>query len=277
MKRLLILLLAFNTFATAQPVRRATGWASTSGGIQYQVPVPISEWGHVTQGIIYVPQDKPLPNKKWPVILFFHGVGEAGTDPSRLLSQGLPAAIVKAEPYGILNKDTVKFIVLSLLDQYFSPPVAWFPYALEWLKRSYPIDTNYVYVTGLSAGGMNSFNTALLYPNKIAAAAPMSMSGYDAALTGTYKLPTWFFVGKDDTQYRGFTEGALKAINSPVEKLTMYPGAHCCWESQYTPELFTWFLANSKAPATPPVEPPARRVVSTITYYSDSTYSIKKE
>src|SRR5205807_1392470 len=53
------------------------------------VTVPITAWGTTANGYVYIPHDYAV-QKSCPVVIFFHGVGEAGTDPTKLLNQGLP-------------------------------------------------------------------------------------------------------------------------------------------------------------------------------------------
>jgi dienelactone hydrolase len=255
-KTLLFSILLFHFVANAQ-------------GPQQLVDVTYDAWpGATVKGWLYLPTDYNSSSKKYPVVFFFHGVGEAGSNPYLLLNQGIPNLIANGmRPDNITNPADGKqysFIVLSVQHWSWSPNPNWLPYELAWLKQNYRVDTNRVYVTGLSAGGQTSYSATILNDNVsrlIAAAAPMSPAQvwpYDPSLIGLNKIKTWFFSGNVDggytvnaTQYS--TDCNLLYPNS--SKLNIYSGGHCCWNNFYTPSwhdastglsIWEWMLTNER-------------------------------
>jgi dienelactone hydrolase len=244
-------------------------FTATAQGPQQLVDVQIDSWpGATAKGWLYLPADYSTSTKNYPVVFFYHGVGEAGTDPYLLLNQGIPNLIANGmRPDNITNPVDGKqysFIVISVQHWSWSPQPVWLPYELAWLKQNYRIDTNRIYVTGLSAGGQTSYSTTIVNDNVsrlIAAAAPMSPAQvwpYDPSLIAQNKIKTWFFAGNIDG---GYTLNATNYFNDcnteypNSSKLSIYSGGHCCWNSFYTPtwhdpstglSIWEWMLTNER-------------------------------
>jgi predicted esterase len=236
-------------------------------GPQQLVNVPVSPWG-TKSGWLYLPQDYNTTTKRYPVVFFYHGIGEAGTNPYSVLNQGIPKLIAEGmRPDNIINPgdgQAYSFIVLSVQDQWWSPDPNWLPYELAWLKQNYRIDTNRVYVTGLSAGGQTSFGTIVTNPaisSLIAAAVPMSpatLSSYDPSLVNQNNIETWFFAGNSDGTFT--TNAATYSTQCNTQypgssRLNMYTGGHCCWNTYYNINwndpasglsIWEWMLLNRR-------------------------------
>ena len=264
MKNLLTLLLVFSCiFVYAQ-------------GPQIAVTVPTaskSRWGYqnpaTEQGWLYLPADYGSTTKRYPVVLFYHGSGK--TDLNSLLTQGLTQVIAQGmRPDNIVSpKDglSYSFIVLSLLDPTnWSPDAATLPSALRWLTTNYRINTDMVYVTGLSAGGTESLYTVISNDSiskLVAAAAPMStppsVDTTNFNLLNTYKIKTWFFAGTTDS----YTAQGSVVYNRVANRvypgsstLTLFNAGHCCWNPYYDinykdpvlgVSIWQWFLTNAKS------------------------------
>jgi hypothetical protein len=225
-------------------------------GPQQLVDVPYDSWaGATVKAWLYLPADYATSTRKYPVVFYYHGLGEAGNNPYSVLTQGLPKLISEGmRPDNVVNPvdgQPYSFIVLSAQHWSWSPNPLWLPYQLEWLKQNYRIDTNRVYVTGLSAGGQQSYGTASQYDHVsklIAAAVPMSPAQvwpYNPTLVGQYKIKTWFFSGNSDG---GYTQNAINYNNDcnsqlpSSSRLNIYSGGHCCWT--------TYYNTNWRDPAT---------------------------
>ncbi len=239
-------------------------------GPQLLVNVDYDSWpGATVPGWIYLPADYGTTTKEYPVVFFYHGVGEAGTNPYTLLNQGLPNLIANGmRPDNIINPvdgKSYSFIVLSVQHWSWSPNPNWLPYEVQWLKRNYRIDTNRLYVTGLSAGGQSTFNAIVnntTTSRMIAAAVPMSPAGvgaYDATLVNTNKIETWFFAGNADGSYTANATQYYSDCNLQYpgsSHLNLYSGGHCCWNTFYNTawhdpvtslSVWEWMLSNQKA------------------------------
>jgi predicted peptidase len=215
-----------------------------------QVAVKIPATHAVTNALLYLPWDYDISGKKYPLICFFHGMGEAGlggADLNSLASQGLPGVIKQNHPpYSVSSKgDTTWFIVLSIQASWFSPTPETMIQGISSLINGYHlrIDGNRIYPTGLSAGGQQSLYSIMNYPSKFPAAVIMS----PAAAIVSSKVDSfahnhvWFFQGtSDQTVSPSNSYNSNKWINekySGHSRLTKYNGGHCCWMTYYDP---TW-------------------------------------
>jgi len=204
------------------------------------------------EGIEYVNYLLFLPSnyyvkvtKKWPLILFLHGRGERGSDIDLVKKHGIPK---------LVEEDTdFPFIVVSPQcpeDQFWSPSVL--KKLLDHVCQKLRVDTNRIYLTGLSMGGYGTWSTAIEYPELFAAIAPICGGGDPNRLCRLQDMPIWVFHGAKDTTvpYEKSVEmvEALKNCNGNV-KFTLYPELeHDCWTQTYqNPELYQWFLEQTKA------------------------------
>jgi predicted peptidase len=69
---------------------------------------------------------------------------------------------------------------------------------LDSLIQALPVDTNRLYVTGLSMGGFGTWDLISRYPHKFAAAIPMSGGGDTTQVSKFRHLPVWDFHGEKD-------------------------------------------------------------------------------
>jgi predicted peptidase len=187
----------------------------------------------------------------WPTILFLHGRGESGDDPSAVMRQGLPAYVAQQPVF--------PFIVIAPQ----CPWGTWWPELAESLTKMldacverFPVDPERLYLTGLSMGGFGTWYLAAILPRRFAAIAPICGGGYGfhgfpqrvCALRDT---PVWAFHGaKDDVVPVSASEdmvSALRECGGEVQ-LTIYPEAgHDSWTNTYTnPELYRWFLQHPR-------------------------------
>lgn len=251
---------------------------------------PYTEWGHTMPAFFTTPSDYDAnPTKKYPVILFFHGKGEAGTDINRVLGNFLPAKakagdIIGTTPAGIQEK----FIVVGGQDQYWSPYPPNFRKAYEYIVSTYKlrVDPNRIYATGLSAGGQTSLMYGCFdssFVGKVAAIASLSPAAIEEkvkpnlALMGKAGTPVWFWSGSTDTHFTDNAKAYTKAINDAAGKVvastTVFTGGHCCWNNVYSGSvkikgmngqdlsLYDWLLQFSLG-TTPDPEVPKKYIFS---------------
>ena len=196
--------------------------------------------------LLFLPEDYGKEDKKWPVIVFLHGAGECGTDLNVVKKHG-PPKIVE-------TKKDFPFIVVSPQAPNFK--TAWnvetLNALLEEVLSKYKVDTDRVYLTGLSMGGGGTWMWALASPERFAAIVPIC--GYKNDPTEAAKLknmPVWAFHGdKDKAVPLSKSEvmvKALKDVGGNV-KLTVYPGVgHDSWTETYNnPDLYRWLLEQKR-------------------------------
>jgi predicted peptidase len=212
---------------------------------------------------VFVP-DNWTPNKKWPVILFLHGVGERGDDGLAQTDLGMGSAI---------RMNRSRFPAIVVMPQC-RKNVWWIDSpmddvamaALAQAEKEFQGDPRRIYLTGLSMGGYGTWHLAAKFPGKFAALVPVcggilrpelarvhspqDKKPYtDAAKKIVGNTPVWIFHGAMDdtvpvTESRRMAE-AMKALGAEV-RYTEYPGVgHDSWDKAYAePELVTWMLSK---------------------------------
>jgi predicted peptidase len=113
------------------------------------------------------------------------------------------------------------------------------------------VDTQRVYITGLSMGGFATWELLQREPEKFAAAMPICGGG-DLAFAGTLAhVPLWIFHGgADDTvqpkRSRDMAAALVAAGGQPI--YTEYPGAgHDVWGQTYSDaKVWDWLFAQKR-------------------------------
>ena len=191
--------------------------------------------------------------KRWPLILFLHGAGERGTNVWKVATHG-PTNYAGAHadfPFIIVSPQCPerqlwsKDVLLKLLDE---------------ITANYAVDTNRVYLTGLSMGGYGTWDLGLTYPEKFAAIVPICGGGQMISLLLSRRdkgpalkaLGVWAFHGGKDPvvplEESQRMVAALKKEGMQDVKLTVYPEAqHDSWTETYkNPELYEWLLSHER-------------------------------
>jgi len=203
--------------------------------------------------LIYLPRDyDSKSSKRWPLMLFLHGAGERGTNvqraaihgPLKLVKQGKDFPFIIVAPLCPEGQDWSNEPLLTLLD---------------YVTRKFAVDTNRVYLTGLSMGGYGTWRLGVAYPERFAAIVPICGGGslIDVILGGRERrglktLPVWAFHGAKDNvvpiEESERMVNALKKLGAKEVKLTVYPDAtHDSWTETYNnPELYEWLLSHSR-------------------------------
>jgi len=199
----------------------------------------------VTQYLLYLPDGYATDTaKRWPLMIFLHGSGEAGTDLNKVKAWGPPKLIEAGKKY--------PFIVVS---PQAPPNTGWqvevLRAMLNDLKQKYRVDNDRVYLTGLSMGGFGTWNYSEKFPDDLAAIAPICGGGDVAKVWQLRHMPVWCFHGaKDDVVPPASSQAMVDALKkyNPDVKFTLYPDAnHNSWEVTYNNDsLYTWLLAQKK-------------------------------
>lgn len=122
---------------------------------------------------------------------------------------------------------------------------------LDRLELDNPIDTNRLYVTGVSIGGFGSWDLISCYPHKFAAAVPIACGDDENEAPLLVNMPIWAFHGElDNLVMPSRSINLVDAVNMAGgnARLTLYPDqGHACWNYAYTdPELFRWMFSKSR-------------------------------
>jgi predicted peptidase len=194
--------------------------------------------------LLYKPEDYNKDSlRKWPLILFLHGGGERGTNLNKVKTTG-PLRFIS-------TGKKLPFIILSpqiRSEQYWDPKTV--IGLLNEIIGTMKVDTDRIYLTGLSIGGLGTWETAVKYPEKFAAIAPVSGWGDPKQLLKIRHLPVWIFHGAKDPVVPVIASIVMADTLKKYEdvKLTVYPnGQHGNWTETYNnEELYDWFLIHKR-------------------------------
>lgn len=217
---------------------------------------------------------KPLnfdSNKKYPLVLFMHGSGERGNDNKAQLIHG-SGLFTKEEN----RKKYNAFVVFPQCpsNSYWAnidyednenglgfrfkenpepmKPLKMVIQLMDSLIKSPNVDADRVYVTGLSMGGMGTFEMLYRRPDMFAAAAPIC-GGAHPKTSNHYanKIPVWVIHGSDDTvinpKYSIEMVQAIKnAGGSP--RMSLYDNTgHDSWTKAFAePDFLQWLFSKVK-------------------------------
>lgn len=202
--------------------------------------------------VLHLPRDyDPTDGKKWPLVFFFHGIGERGDDPQVLFNKALPEYLLRGG-----RLDAIMVAPQCPAGSHWVEN----PGELEKLSRfvprmleTYPADEDRVYLTGLSMGGRCCWKLALAMPDTFAAAAIVCGRTIDYDLQEIIRMPIWMFHGTLDeiTPFFNINRvlSKLSEYGHRYYKLTVYPRlGHAVWQESYAKrELYHWLLAQSRS------------------------------
>lgn len=199
-----------------------------------------------TAYLLYLPEhyaDDTI--KRWPLLLFLHGSGESGHDIEKVKAHGPPQLIEKGKRF--------PFMVVSPQSEL---PSGWdvqnLYKLLQLIKKTYRVDEDRVYATGLSMGGFGTWELAMKHPGEFAAIAPVCGGGDTADAWKLRNVPVWCFHGAlDNVVPIAGSENMVKATAryNPLVRFTIYPDKnHNSWDTTYNTSdtLYNWLLAQKK-------------------------------
>ncbi|HEY1603632.1 MAG TPA: alpha/beta hydrolase-fold protein [Pirellulales bacterium] len=194
--------------------------------------------GHSMQYRLFLPAGYGTPGAEFPLVLFLHGSGESGTDNLAQVDNHIDGLIdaTRSGPYSAFLL-APQLPTSSGFGSY--NPQDLTMQILQQVEAAYPVETNRMYITGLSMGGFGTFEYISEFPHMFAAAVPLSGGGdsspENAALTKD--VPTWIFHGDADTTVP--VADSIEMYQSLVNagghpKITIIPGGpHDIWEQIY--------------------------------------------
>lgn len=227
---------------TPVPPQDTSGFKTQQTGVTFR---KVNSPKQVTDYVLQIPASyNTEKTKRWPVIIFLHGVGERGNDLNTVKRAGLA---------GVAAKDpNFPYIVVSpqcKTDSWWDVPSLNVLY--DDVLKQYNVDPKRIYVTGLSMGGYGCWEWVAAYPAKFAAAVPVCGAGPVAKACALKDKPVWAFHNADDptVNVSGSRNmvNAIKDCGGKVIKYTENPtGGHDAWTKAYNdPALFTWLGAQT--------------------------------
>jgi len=200
-------------------------------------------FAHRMDYLLYLP-DIEAPGKGFPLMLFLHGGGERGTDLDLIKKHGPPSFLDERTDF--------PFLVIS---PQCPEEETWDPLLLLALINEisgvYFVDTNRIYVTGLSMGGTGTWDLAMAAPDKLAAIAPICGEAQVSRACEIKSIPTWVFHGaKDEVVPPSFSDKMVEALQQcgADVKYSLYEDVdHFAWVPAYRdPAFYEWMQSQKK-------------------------------
>lgn len=200
--------------------------------------------------------------RKYPLVIFLHGSGERGNDNEAQLKWGVanfatdqnmilhPAFVIAPQ-----CPEKTSWSNFSRSDMKLQPtptkPMELLIALIQQMKKTMPIDTNRIYITGLSMGGYGTYDAIQRYPRLFAAAVPVCGAGDASKAASIAHLPLWIFHGADDPAVNPaysleMFQALVKAGARPG--FTEYPEVgHFSWLHAYSdPVMIEWLFRQHK-------------------------------
>jgi len=228
------------------------------------------------------------PTKRW--VMALHGLGEIGDGSDKDLQEKL----IDNKNFANLLANCERLGWYVVMPQVVLKLNGWenihkpehINKVADYALKTYGLDPNYMYLTGLSMGGGSVWYylaSSLANASRVAAAIPIcgtfTQPG-DYSLIGKARVPVWAFHAKDDKNVNYMaTQWHVDDVNKFAPAITpkitlMSTGGHGVWSAVYNmPELYTWLAAQGRTG----VQPAPPRTVTGIDYatkllkFSDNT------
>jgi DNA-binding beta-propeller fold protein YncE/predicted esterase len=186
---------------------------------------------------------------KYPLIISLHGIGESGSDLWKVKGEGLPQILD--------GKNDFPFIVVSpqcpsSTEWYYDRTDIKINRLIDSVIARYPVDTNRIYLTGLSMGGIATLDMAIRYTYRFAAIIPIAFRtepGWN--ICALKDMPVWAFHGKLDPVIpfdvaQGVINSLISCGGNPT--FTVYPDLyHDSWTRTYANQaIYDWLLTKKK-------------------------------
>lgn len=206
------------------------------------------------------------PGEKYPLVVFLHGSGERGNDNEAQLTHGasifsnpvnmekFPAFVVfpqcpADERWAEYNK------AITFNDDSPAPTESANEKALlsliARLIDENPIDIDRLYITGLSMGGMGTFDIVCRHPELFAAAIPICGAVNPTRLPAAKDVKFRIFHGANDesvpTIWSRKAYKALRQAGADVEYIEFAGTPHDSWTPAFNrPDFLLWLFSQKK-------------------------------
>lgn len=209
-----------------------------------------------------------IKDEKYPLILFLHGAGERGSDNISQLQNGsmqftnpvnrekYPSFVVfpqcPADKYWAPSSRPEKFEKEYFpLDEEVSQPLGMVERLLSQLVSEYPIDTDRIYVIGLSMGGMGTYDIVCRNPDTFAAAVAICGAVNEQRLHQINSKTNFrLYHGDEDSVVPVFfSREAYKALKESGKRVEYFefPGVnHGSWNPAFNqPDFISWIYNHT--------------------------------
>ena len=182
---------------------------------------------------LFVPKNYH-PNKQYPLVLFMHDAGVVSNNHIETLTQGLGAVIWASDKDQSLNESFV------LAPQYnsvmtddsgaVSDDMDITVNLIKDLSAKYSIDTNRLYNTGQSMGGMISIAMNIKYPDLFAASFLVACQWNPELVKPLANKPLWIIVSEGDTKAHPGMDAITEVLSKNGATI-----ANATWNAEASP------------------------------------------
>lgn len=186
-------------------------------------------------------------NKKYPLVFFLHGAGEWGENLEDVARHGYLQRVRE-------NGEEFPFIVIAPqcpARKYWGCYTESLLAFLNFICESLPVDTERIYLTGLSMGGTGTWMLAMAAPERFAAMAPICGTGIYWFGESLVDIPIMIYHGDCD-EIVPLSE-SISMVNSVNKRggnaqiEICYGLGHNAWDVAYSGDrLMNWFLQYKK-------------------------------
>jgi len=219
------------------------------------------------------------PSKKYPLLIFLHGVGELGngtTQISLVLKNAIPK-LLNAGTFPAsftVGGEQFSFIVISPQFKSSSGIPDAIGALIDYCKQKYRVDDSRIYLTGLSMGGKTAWSFSAgtkARAEMVAAIVPVcsgaESKGEQIANVTNAHLPMWFLNNSGDpyisaTKAQQLVNSINAIMTAPKAKITIHQqSGHDAWTKSYDPNfresgmnVYEWMLSYKRggSGSTPP-------------------------
>jgi predicted peptidase len=204
--------------------------------------------------------------RKYPLVIFLHGSGERGNDNEAQLKWGVmnfasdqnmmlhPAIVIAPQcpekmSWSNFSRGKTSSDIRLLAEP--SKPMQLLMGLIHQIMKTMPVDSNRIYITGLSMGGFGTYDAIERYPDLFAAAVPVCGGGDPTKASTIARIPIWIFLGAEDPAVNpSYSLDMLEALT----KLGLHPGitqypevGHFSWLGAYSdPLMIEWMFKQHK-------------------------------
>ena len=212
----------------------------------FQTEVTVDSEPHAVW--VFIPKNYQ-PNRRYPAILFLHGLFEAGHGGDKVLSAGLgpviaedpndwPFITIFPQSEGNWRGEDKDRLAMA---------------ALDFAEQHWAIDQDRVILAGLSYGGLGTWEIGARHPERFAALVPVSGHSAIDVVEQVVTLPVWAFCSKDDPWVKSENSELMCQeidLHGGRAKLTEFPGSgHDAWAMAIDKsDLVQWMLIQKRQP-----------------------------
>lgn len=189
--------------------------------------------------------EHPSLDSRLPLIIFLHGKSLSGSDLNRVRRYGcihavesnkqIPAIIAAPQASGSWNPSKVLEV-------------------MNYVVNNYDVDTNRIYVVGMSLGGFGTLDFVGTYPEKVAAAMAFCGGTSLKSYEGLSNVPLWIVHGTADRavsveKSRKIVQTLRKDFSDSLLLYTELPGVGHGTPAKlfYADVVYEWLFSHSKA------------------------------